>query len=112
MLVHNYILKRRTLFLDVVERPTLRQLSGRSLVPFSFFAQLPSVSVIASRGKGRGAMPLNITDLQLGDLGGRRLERHLSRAAAPRVGGVNVEVEAAAEAVVGAQAPAKSKRKS
>ena len=57
-------------------------------------------------------MPLNITDLQLGDLGGRRLERHLSRAAAPRVGRVNVEVEATAEAVVGAQAPAKSKRKS
>ena len=77
------------------------------------------MSVIASRG-GRGApgpaaclaaLLLNITDLQLGDLGGRRLERHLSRAAAPRVGGVNVEVEATAEAVVGAQAPAK-KRKS
>ena len=61
------------------------------------------------KGEGEG---LNITDLQLGDLGGRRLERHLSRAAAPRVGGVNVEVEATAEAVVGAQAPAKKERKS
>ena len=63
------------------------------------------MSVIASRGEGQ-----NITDLQLGDLGGRRLERHLSRAAAPRVGGVNVEVEATAEAVVGAQAPAKRRK--
>ena len=84
-----------------------KQIVGTSHLPGRPF----HIIYLGSRDQHAEGAPPSLTDLQFRDLRGSRLQRHLPRASAPRVGGVNVEVEAAAEAVVGGEPAERNRQK-